>query len=538
MSIYSVLPFDDPADLALVEDEDSLSESELKRLQTWLESSVTSPIPPARMFRSPIVDSLAFFEKPKDPYELGHVFTKERGMDWCYVRGTGEWMRWDNGWSKTDREQEIIYAVREFARGHYYNFVRKEGSAEPKPKLDPQKGSTVAVAKSAMNVVANLPPVVTEERVWDSDNYILGLGRFVEEGKERGWLLDTRERVFREQTRRDYFSKHTAGVPTDYRKSRWWKLICRALPNELERRWFGCFIARALLGRGAKEGLFVPGCTDTAKSTILEALVFAMNDYARMMPAELFIGKKGDSFTKVDLKAKMKGMRLICISETEDGKLDQYLLKSLMSTDRQVGRTIGKGSIEYVPFHAIIFAFNDTPDLSEADEATWNRLTFLPFLNRIPKAEQIDNFATFLQSEEEVGAILGWIVEHVILWLDKGMPPKSEGMEEYKKDCREANALENNFADYLGMWYQESNENTGAILRNIHEGYTEHCNACKIVPIWGRITEERMQKRVLAKYLRAMGLEIERHRVGAGEKERIVYGIEPFSEKEFYVRDE
>lgn len=480
---------------------DNLAESDLRALMDWIESKDTvSRLPTRPVYPQVRSRRERPYAEPTTPLELASKFAHDCGRDWRYIPGDKDWYEWDAGWHECDKNTSVENAIRWYARDNYFQWktIDKEGKEKQLAK-DPQKGDGNTIAASASKVLSGLHPVTSERTRWNADSGLLGL--------QDGWCLDSRGKCVRTQRRDDHITKATAGVPTDYAGSRWEALIQHALPNELERRWFGCFLGQALLGRGLKEALFVPGETNTAKTTILNSILHAIQDYGTTVKADVLLVNKGGSFTLESSIASLEGVRVVGISESKElKKLDEYSLKTLVGNDELVGRKIGKDVVRFKPSFSVMFVMNAVPDLSEIDEASWGRLTFLPFDEEIPEDQQIPNYSTFLETPDEIGAILGWLIEHVVLYLERGMPPQSARMLEYKEEMRTETEDMSSVWQFIN-WACEDATGEHVFLGDLHEQYKESLHY-GVEPIWGKTANIGMQRRALSKELKRLGFKI------------------------------
>lgn len=497
---------------------DSLPEEDLGGLEKWLEASQEQNVTAPPRHPNVRVRAVPSFPKPTTPLELATKFAKDYGQNWRYVPGDRDWYEWDAGWELCDKDVTVKNALRWYARDNYWAPKTDPETGKTELMPNPQKGDGNTIAASAAKVLTGLGPVASERTRWDSDTALVGLGN--------GWCLDARKKVIRLQQREDYLTKHTAGTPWDYNGSKWESLIQTVIPNELERRWFGCFLGQALLGRGLKEALFMPGEKNTGKSTVLGAILHAIKDYGTMAKADILLANKGGSFMLESVMASFKDVRLVGISESKEmRKLDDYALKSLVGNDELIGRKIGQDAIRFKPVFSIVFAMNAVPDLTDIDDASWVRLSFLPFDEQIPKNQQIPDYSSFLRTPDEVSAILCWLIEHATLYLEKGMPPQSARMLEYKELLRQDTEDTSTVWQFM-EWACGDAPGEYVFLGDIHEKYAESLSH-DVEPIWGKSANIAAQRQALAKELRRLGYEIpqKKMRDSEGVLQRYVTGV-------------
>jgi putative DNA primase/helicase len=167
----------------------------------------------------------------------------------------------------------------------------------------------------------------------------------VDELDAQPWLLncqngtlDLRTGAFTEHRRGDLITRIT---PTEYdplaRDARWDLFVKQVMPDEDVRRYVQKALGYSLTGTGVEGGIFLPyGPTHTGKTTILEAVLAALGEYAVAMDVETLTGDRkyrDGGRARPDL-VRLFGARVAISTEVPAGvRLDEALVKKLTGGD-------------------------------------------------------------------------------------------------------------------------------------------------------------------------------------------------------------
>ncbi len=244
------------------------------------------------------------------------------------------------------------------------------------------------------------------------------------------------------------FTKMTAGSPPKKKAKpkRWLKF--------LEWLWDGDqsmidFIQRAagytLTGsQRAQAWFFCFGVGDNGKSTFLNAMRYAMGDYAYHAQDDVFLEHRRDSHPTAI--AMLKGFRMVTAIESEEGKgFNMPLLKQITGGDPITARYCNKDPFTFQPECKVWIACNDKPNVRSSRHGTWRRIMTIPFMQRVKDSERDRDLDLRLRKERN--EILGWMLEGTILYREKGLEPPEvvrAATEAYRQEM-----------DYVGAFIEE-----------------------------------------------------------------------------------
>lgn len=150
--------------------------------------------------------------------------------------------------------------------------------------------------------------------------------------------------------------------------------------------------------------LFLYGTGANGKSTLINAVMEAMGDYAMQAAPELLRVKQSAHPTEL---AELKGARFVASVEVEEGKyLAESLVKQMTGGNRIKARFMRADFFEFAPTHKVFLAANHKPDVRGTDIGIWHRIKMVPWDVTIPKEERDPALPAKLRAE--LPGILRW----------------------------------------------------------------------------------------------------------------------------------
>jgi putative DNA primase/helicase len=244
------------------------------------------------------------------------------------------------------------------------------------------------------------------------------------------------------------------------------------LPDESLRRFVQRAFGYSMTGLTREHVIFILyGIGANGKTTLLEAVMDALGDYADTAAPDLLLQSRNDRHpTEI---ADLRGVRLVTATETGDGRrLAEATVKALTGSDRLKARYMRGDFFSFNPTHTIFLGTNYRPDIRGDDNGIWRRVRLLPFDVSIPDDQQDKELPEKLR--REASGILAWLVQGCLAWQREGlgMPePVLKATEAYRQDsdvlavflaeyCDEDPAFETTSAD-LYTAYREWCETNG-----------------------------------------------------------------------------
>jgi putative DNA primase/helicase len=231
--------------------------------------------------------------------------------------------------------------------------------------------------------------------------------------------------------------------------------------------------------------------TNTAKSTLAEAIKGTCGDYAAVADFETFLRRRGDGGIRNDI-ARLAGARVVISVEVDEGKaLAEGLLKLLTGGDTVAARFLYSETFEFVPRFTLWLAANERPRVRAEDAAMWRRIVQLPLTQVIPDEERDERVKIELRTSPEArSAILAWAVQGCLEWQRQGLAVP-ECVRTYTDEYRREQ-------DRLGDWIETCCTLEPVLVttaRDLRKSYDEWCEANAERPVsnveWGRTLRDR-----------------------------------------------
>jgi len=233
--------------------------------------------------------------------------------------------------------------------------------------------------------------------------------------------LDLRTGTLRPHDRGDLIT-NLAPVAYDPRAEapRWMKFLDRVFASNGDligfvQRWLGM----CLTGDVGEQYLVLfigPGAN--GKSTLCDAVIELLGDYAGDAPPDLLTLRRGDDHPCG--LTTLRGKRLVVASETERGQWLKLQLVKKLTGDRTItARHMHREWFDFKRTHKFVFQTNNAPRIPADDEAIWRRILRVPFDVVIPEEERDKALLEKLLNEGP--GILRWIVEGCLAWQRDGL---------------------------------------------------------------------------------------------------------------------
>ncbi|MHB1042358.1 MAG: DNA primase family protein [Eubacteriales bacterium] len=340
------------------------------------------------------------------------------GVDLRFCYTWRKWLVYDGlRWVKDDtgevfrRAKETVQGIYEEAAAAVSEETRKELAKHAvRSESEARIKAMVSLAESEPGI-----PVTTDQ--FDADQWLLNVAN---------GTIDLRTSELRPHRREDLITKI---CPVEYHP----KDSCPTWLAFLERIMDGntalmVYLQKAmgysLTGSTREKAVFLcHGVGDNGKTTLVNAVMELMGDYAMSLPLEALMERDRNAPTN-DI-ARLKGARFVAGVETEAGrKMSEVLVKQLSGQDVITARFLHQEFFEFKPTCKIFIATNYKPVIRGDDLAIWRRVRLIPFETVIPPTEQDKELPDKLR--EELPGILAWAVHGAVAWFEDGLGEPEE----------------------------------------------------------------------------------------------------------------
>jgi putative DNA primase/helicase len=211
---------------------------------------------------------------------------------------------------------------------------------------------------------------------------------------------------------------------------RWSAFLDQVLPDKAVQKYLQQYVGISLLGTVREHILGIAtGTGANGKSTMVEALGFALGDYSHTAEQELLLGTRRESGRANPALFALRGTRFVVTSETKEGvELNTAVMKNVTGGDKITTRDLYSSSVTFEPTWTILIVTNYLPDVSASDDAAWRRIRVIPFDVVVPLEDRDPTLGDKLRLEAD--GILTWAVEGFQQYLRNGYrmntPPQVE----------------------------------------------------------------------------------------------------------------
>lgn len=252
----------------------------------------------------------------------------------------------------------------------------------------------------------------------------------------RNGTIDLRSGLLREHRRDDLLTKC---LPIDYSALAdcpiFKKFIGEILPESLIQyiqKLFGC----AATGIPEKVLAILDGPGDNGKTTLIEIIRAALGEdqYAGKIEIDTLLTKQRDNAANTDI-ADLKGRRFVSSSEPNRGrKLSLGLVKDLTGMGEVRGRRLKEDFFNFKPTHKLFLDCNHKPEITDPNDAIWNRVKLIPFTITIEEDKKDPGLLEKLKTE--LPGILTWIVDGAVRYFKDGIGSPPEQVQAATKAYR------------------------------------------------------------------------------------------------------
>jgi putative DNA primase/helicase len=338
-------------------------------------------------------------------------FVYDHGGRVRYCYPWGRWLVYDSKRWVIDDACEVENLIKETVRGIYVEAANVEDASERKKLATHAKASeSKKRVADALYLARSEPGIPVRPRELDTDPWLLNC--------DNG-TVDLRTGELREHRADDLLTKMAppaydpaAEAPT------FEHFLKRILPEEALRRFVRRAMGYAASGSVSEELLAILyGTGANGKSTLVNAVMDVLGDYATQAPPELLLAKRNSHPTEL---AALFGARFVASVEVDEGRrLAEGLVKQLTGRDRITARRMREDFWQFDPTHTVFLATNHRPEVRGTDVAIWRRIKLVPFEVAIPLSEQDTALPEKLQ--DELPGILAWLVRGCLEYQGEGL---------------------------------------------------------------------------------------------------------------------
>jgi P4 family phage/plasmid primase-like protien len=350
------------------------------------------------------------------------IYAKFRDQYVCCDFGKNVWYRWAGHiWKETDRGVDLQLKLSREIAGVFFKKMNDIGNSMA------NSGMTACTAegkgdcgicdycgeekkRSGLNAIyTKLKTVKFKENLMKDCREFFFDEEFVKKldaNKDiiafNNGVLDLITFEFRGGKPEDYISFST-GIDFDPEKPHYeyesWpdvdNFIKQVIPDPEVRDYFMKHLATNLYGGNmAQKFHIMTGNGSNGKSMLSNLASTALGDYACTVPIALFTQKRAGSGAAAPEVIRLKGRRMVNMSEPDEAvALNSGLMKLVSSGEKMFARDLFKSGCEFEVQAKFHLACNDKPKINATDGGTWRRLVVINFTSKfVPKPTEPNEF--------------------------------------------------------------------------------------------------------------------------------------------------
>lgn len=245
------------------------------------------------------------------------------------------------------------------------------------------------------------------------------------------------------------------------------RVLTEVLPDPEVRAFFHRAMGYSSTGCTSEQvGLFILlGEGGNGKSTLLNAITYALGTYAGMAPKTLLVS--GKQAPKSHELAELRGVRLVHVMELHDREyLDSDRLKSIVGGDPITADRKYEHAITFRPQCKLWMPCNRLPRITDADNGVWRRIAVIPF----PSSFITQPDPTLPERlRAEADGILTWLVRGAEAWNAQGLAVP----ESCTRFLQEYRAGEDDVGQFAQWWRSERGETGQCMGIALYEAYKQ-----------------------------------------------------------------
>jgi putative DNA primase/helicase len=357
-------------------------------------------------------DPLAGIGEPWTELGYAHRLVCVYGGRLRYVPHWRRWLVWDGKRWAHDASGQAQRWMKSIARRMTAAAIAIEDKETRKAcERIARRGESSHGVAGALTLASTEPGIAVAPDDLDADPFLLNC---------RNGTLDLRTMKLRAHDPADLVTKVTrAAYDPAAHSPEWTAFLARVQPDASMRAFLARVTGLGIEGHVVEHLLPIHwGAGANGKSTFVDAVVFALGDYAAPADPELLTARSYDAHPTGT--ADLFGLRLAVLHESDQGRhLAEGTVKRLTGGDRLKARRMREDFWWFEPSHTFAMLTNHKPVIGGTDAAIWRRIRLVPWEIQIPAEEQDGRLGDRLQLGAD--AVLRFLADGYADWRGAGL---------------------------------------------------------------------------------------------------------------------
>lgn len=344
----------------------------------------------------------------------------EKRLRYCEDRD--EWRVWTGSKWQRDAEPAAVKLAIQTVRT-----IAAEGDSKEVRRWAERSEASKSIS-AMVNLARRCEPLPVEATKFDRDPWLLNTPSCV---------VDLRDGSLRDHKPEDLLTRQTVAPFEPFASSTVFDEFLAWVVNGDEElsHWLQKAVGMSLIGTQLEHVvLFLSGGGGNGKGTLLNAICYALGDYAVTLPENMLMDRMNDAHP-TEL-TDLEGARIAIGSEVpEGGKWNEVRLKGLSGGDPIRARRMRGDFYQFDASHTFWISGNHRPRIRGTDDGIWRRMRLVPFTAKIDPDKKDNDLPNKLQIAAP--AILYWAVQGCLNYLREGLglcEAVRQATEQYRQD--------------------------------------------------------------------------------------------------------
>ena len=234
---------------------------------------------------------------------------------------------------------------------------------------------------------------------------------------------------FRKHDWRDFLTMQTnfRYTQTPPQCGRWERFIAEITEGDTDKaEYLQKAAGYAVTGFNREECMFIlwGKSTRNGKSTLLNAIQYALGDYGTVAPVSVICthGTSRNADSATPTLARLAGKRFVTMAESNQyGRLDEETVKQITGGEEISARNLYESPITYLPQFTLWLSCNDLPEVRDKSVFASDRIRLIELNRHFSEAERDETLKDYFRQEDAMQGIFKWLTDGYAMYRQQGL---------------------------------------------------------------------------------------------------------------------